>query len=311
MTLSSDPALSASASAGLHGARASFALQELPVALPSVLRSPVGASARRVVAAALFPARAAIAFGHASIGVAQLVQPGGPIRLLHLLSSVTADDRPLGQAMQPGGVIDRVLDEDGVVSLLSQSDGVLDRIIARDGFLDRILAKGEAVDRLLEPGGFVERLLSRNGLVDRLLATDGTVDRLIAPGGALDRVLAPDGPLDRLLAEEGAVDRLLAADGTVDRLLAPGGVLDQLVGEDGIVERLGGLIENIDRLGPVLTSLESVVNGMDDSVKSLEGNLDKLAAALAPLSDIAGLVPGTRRRLAARQTSPDATSAPT
>ena len=77
--------------------------------------------------------------------------------LLQQISTLTSEDRALGQAMRPGGPL----------------------------------------DRLLEPGGPVDRLTAPGGLLDRLLVPGGALDRLTAPGGPLDRVLADDGALDR------------------------------------------------------------------------------------------------------------------
>jgi len=112
-----------------------------------------------LVSLATFPARVAIAFGEASLGVARLVAPDGPVRLLYQAAAVTSEDRPLGKAMAEGGVVDRVLDENGVVS------------------------------RLTEVGGPLDRLIEEGGVIDRVVAPDGTFDRLMAKEGAIDRML--------------------------------------------------------------------------------------------------------------------------
>ncbi|MBJ8347941.1 hypothetical protein [Antrihabitans sp. YC2-6] len=156
---------------------------------------------------ATFPVRALVAFGEASIGVAKLVSPEGPVRLAGKLSDLTAEDRPLGKALAPGGVVDRVLEEDGVVA--------------------RLTAPGGPLDRLMEPGG--------------------AIDRITAPGGPMDRFLAREGAIDRILEEGGILDRLLAEEGLVEQLVEQGGIIDRLAEALEQISKIGPLIESLDR----------------------------------------------------------------
>lgn len=135
-----------------------------------------------------FPFRVAVAFGEASIGVAKLVDPQGPTRFANQVSDLTAEDRPLGKALAPGGIVDRVLEEDGVLA--------------------RLTAPGGALDRMIEPGGPVDRIMAPNGPVDRLLAQEGAIDRMLEEGGIIDRLLAKEGLIEQLVAEDGILDKL-------------------------------------------------------------------------------------------------------
>ena len=255
------------------------------VSLVSVVPRPSSVTWSRATEAALFPARVAVAFGQASIGVAQLVAPDGPARLLYLLSSITAPDRPIGKAVQPGGIVDRILDDNGVLA------------------------------RLSEPGGVLDRLIAEGGVIDRVLKRDGALDRILAPGGLVDRVIEPGGVLDRLLEQEGAIERIIAPGGVLDRLLDREGLLEQLVAEDGIIVRLGDLMETIVRLEPILAGLEPVVGGVQVAASGIErsaGGIDRSAAGLdesaralvellGPVVDIVERLPGARRRAAVRR----------
>ncbi len=136
----------------------------------------------------IFPVRVAVAFGEASIGVARLVSPGGPVRLVEQVAAMTAEDRPLGKAIAPGGVVDRVLDDQGVVARLTEVGGTLDRMIESGGPIDRIMAADGPVDRLLAREGAIERMLAEGGVIDRLLAQEGLIEQLVEEGGIIDRL---------------------------------------------------------------------------------------------------------------------------
>jgi hypothetical protein len=154
-----------------------------------------------------FPVRVAIAFGEASIGVAKLVDPDGPLRMANQVSTMTAADQPLGRAMAPGGVLDRLLAEDGIVARLSTPGGPL--------------------DRLMEPGG--------------------AVDRVTAPGGPLERLLSDDGALERVLAKGGVLDQLLAEQGLIQQLVEDGGIIERVTDSLERIARIGPVIESLDR----------------------------------------------------------------
>lgn len=121
-----------------------------------------------------------------------------------------------------------------------------------------------------------ERLGGEHGLV-RLVTLLGELT------GALDRLATPGGVLDRVLAEDALLDRLLTEDGFVDKLVAEGGTLDQLL-------ELGATLE---RIQPRLQALEQLI-------PSLQESADALQQAVGPLGDLAGRLPGTRKRAAAR-----------
>ncbi len=164
-----------------------------------------------------------------------LTDPNGPIALLQRLAEVTADDRPLGQAMAPGGALDRILDDEGPIQ--------------------RLARPGSPVDRFLQEGGGLDHLVEQGGPIDRVLSDGGALDRITAPGGILDRILGPEGLAERLLAEQGFIDKLTADGGTLDQLVALG--------------------ETIERLQEAVVTLN---------------------AAVEPLSELVGRIPGGRRR---------------
>jgi len=182
-----------------------------------------------IIGMVFFPARVAVAFGQASIGVAKLVDPDGPIRLAYVFADILSPDRPIGQAL------------------------------ARGGLLDRLLAEESVLVRLAEPGGALDRLIAEGGAVERALANDGPLNRVIEPGGLLDRLVEQEGPIDRMLAEDGVIDRLLAKEGLIEQLVETGGIID----------RLASVMETIDRLGPVFESLDPSIRGIDNSAAVL------------------------------------------
>ena len=116
----------------------------------------------------------------------------------------------------------------------------------------------------------------------------GYAERLTAVVGALDRLTRDSGALDRLLREEGLLDRLLADDGTLERLTAEGGTLDQLV----------ALGQTLEAIAPRLQELGAVVPELHRSV-------DTLSDAVGPLGELAGRLPGARRRVLAVAPSPE------
>jgi hypothetical protein len=119
---------------------------------------------------------------------ASLSDPGGPIRLVNVVSEVLDPDRPLGRALAAGGTIDRLLAE----------GGALDQLAADGGPLDRLLEAGGALDRVTRPGGVLDRLLVEEGLLDRLLTEDGFVEKLVAEGGTLEQLVALGATLERI-----------------------------------------------------------------------------------------------------------------
>ncbi len=131
---------------------------------------------------------------------------------------------------------------------------------------------------LVAPEGPVRR---EGGYAERLMA-------VIGEGGPLDRLTREDGVLDRMLREEGLLDRLLADDGTLERLTAEGGTLDQLV----------ALGETLEAIAPRLEELGAVVPELHRSV-------DALSDAVGPIGELAGRLPGARRRTLAAAPSPE------
>jgi hypothetical protein len=130
---------------------------------------------------------------------ATLADPDGPMSLVRTLAAATAEDRPLGRAVAPGGTLDRLFADDGPVQRILQADGVLDRLFAEDGPLERLVAADGALDRVTRPGGALDRLLQEEGLLERLLVDDGFVDRLVAEGGTLDQLIALGTTLERIV----------------------------------------------------------------------------------------------------------------
>lgn len=171
-----------------------------------------------------------------------LQEERGVVQLANTISELIAPERPLGKALEPGGIVDRFADEDGPFI----------RLIGEDGPLFRLLA----------PGGPAERLLGE----------DGPVFRMLAPGGPADRLLAKDGPLHRFLEPGGPLDRMLAEDGDLERLLAPGGVVEQLLEDDGVLERLvrpGGTLDQLASLGDAIPNLHAAVEILSSTVEPL------------------------------------------
>lgn len=177
--------------------------------------------------------------------------PNGPVALMQRLAAVTAEDRPLGKAMAPGGSLDRILAEDGVAQRLTEP--------------------GSAMDRFLVEGGGLDLLVAEGGPLDRLLASGGALDRITSPGGALDRILAEEGALDRITAEGGVMDRILGDGGLAERLLAEQGFVEKLTVEGGTLEQLIGLGDTIERLQEAVVVLNSVVEPLSDLVGRIPG----------------------------------------
>ncbi|MFD3810157.1 ABC transporter [Rhodococcus sp. NPDC058639] len=222
---------------------------------------------------------------YSALGAVGFPDARSSMGLLQQLSTLTSEDRGLGQAMRPGGPLDRLLEPGGPV--------------------DRLTAPRGLLDRLLEPGGALDRLTAPGGPLDRVLADDGALDRLLSDGGLLDRMTAPEGPLERLLAQDGAVERLTAPGGIVDvatrpggvveRALAPGGVLEVLLAEQGALDRLltkGGPLDQIESLAATLAELTPGIISMNASVDMLRETVELLRGAVGPLGDLAGRLPG-------------------
>ncbi len=100
---------------------------------------------------------------------AVLSDPRGPMSLVNTLAAATAEDRPLGRAMAPGGTLDRLLAEDGPLYRILQEGGVLDRVLQEEGLLDRLLTED----------GFVEKLVAEGGTLDQLVALGATLEQML------------------------------------------------------------------------------------------------------------------------------------
>ena len=181
-----------------------------------------------------------------------IADPHGPVALMQRLAAVTSDDRPLGQAMAPGGALDRVLAEDGVARRLTEPGSAIDRFLGEGGGLDMLVAVG----------GPLDRLLTRGGALDRVTAEGGPLDRVLSEQGALDRITAQGGVLERLLGAGGLGERLLADDGFVEKLTVDGGTLDQLIGLGDTIERLQ---ESVVMLNAAVEPLSDLVNRIPGS----------------------------------------------
>jgi len=192
---------------------------------------------------------------------AVLSDPRGPMNVVNTVASLIDPQRPLGQALAPGGTVDRLL--------------------AEEGPLYRLMLEGGTLDRLLTEDGPVERLLMEDGALERLVVEDGPLERLLEAGGALDRLTRQGGVLDRLLQDDGLMDRLLSEDGFVEKLVADGGTLDQLVA-------LGSTLE---RIQPGLAELLALIPELHASVTTLN-------QSVGPLGELANRIPGGRRRQA-------------
>lgn len=178
-----------------------------------------------------------------------IADPNGPVALLQRLAAVTAEDRPLGKAMAPGGALDRILADDGVAHRLTEPGSAMDRFLGEGGGLDVLVAEGGPLDRLLASGGALDRITAKGGALDRILSEEGALDRITAEGGVMDRILGDDGLADRLLADDGFIEKLTADGGTLDQLIGLGETIERLqeavVALNGIVEPLSDLVGRI------------------------------------------------------------------
>ena len=149
---------------------------------------------------ATLPFRVGVAYAQASMGIAQLFAPGGPIRVVYRLADLTDEDRPLGAALAPGGTVDRLVAEGGVLVQLTDVSGPV----------GRLLAAGGPVDRLGRPGGPLDRAMDEDGLFDQLLGEDGVVDQLMQVSELLTRLVPMvdglDEPARRLAEAAGALN---------------------------------------------------------------------------------------------------------
>ncbi len=82
--------------------------------------------------------------------------------------------------------------------------------------------------------------------------------------------------MDRALAENGILETLLSEGGAFERLIAEGGPLDQIV---ALSETLTALAPNLERMSASIDLLQETVGGI-------------LSAAVGPLGDLAGKLPG-------------------
>ncbi len=196
------------------------------------------AIATRLVDVATLPLRLGVAFTRTTLQLGRLTAADGPIlrpggygERLDVLRELTSPDRPLGQILADGGL--------------------LDRLLAADGALERLLGDGGALDRLVEEGG----------VLDRLLAAGGALDRITAPGGVLDKVLQPDGLADRMLTDDGFVEKLIAQGGTLDQLIELGETLESIRPRlVQLAELIPDLSSAVDALGRSVTPLGELAN---------------------------------------------------
>lgn len=166
----------------------------------------------------------------------------------------------------------------------------LGELVAPDGPVRRDGGYAERLRAVIGEGGHVERVA--RVLTDPAgpLALVNALGEALAADRPLGRALAADGALDRLLRDGGLLDRFLAEDGTLEKLTAEGGTLDQLV----------ALGETLEAIAPRLAELGVVIPELRVSVTTLH-------ETVGPLSDLAGRLPGGKRKaLAASPRSDDA-----
>lgn len=223
--------------------------------------------------AVTLPWRLAVAATRATLAVGQLAAPDGPIR-------------------RPGGYAELILEVIGERGYLAR----LMELVRDDAgpmrlanTLTELIAPDRPLGRLLERDGVLDRLMADDGPVLRLLARDGALERLLEEGGALDRLVSDDGVLERLLAPGGAVDRLTAPDGLIDTVLMQDGFVDKLIAEGGTLDQLVSLGETLENIKPQLDALTTLVPELSDAASALH-------KAVGPLGDLAGRLPGGRRR---------------
>ncbi|AEF39707.1 hypothetical protein [Hoyosella subflava] len=94
---------------------------------------------------------------------ALLANPYGPVALLRAITSATAPDRPLGQALERGGMIEHVFDHNGLIDKVFQSGGFVERVLTENGLAERmvhlmenLVAIAPAIDGLQEPLARIE-----------------------------------------------------------------------------------------------------------------------------------------------------------
>lgn len=246
-----------------------------------------------------YPARLGVALSRAVLGLGYLASPTGPVM------RDGGYGQRLAQVAGPGGLLERVeqilADERGLVSL----GNTVAEITSPDRPLGQALAPGGIVDRMLAEDGPLVPLLADNGPVFRLLAPGGPIDRIAADDGPLYRFLAPDGPLDRLLSQEGAIEHILEPGGLIDQLLEEEGILESLLRPGGTLEQLVALGDTIQKLIPTLDALVPIIGSLDETVPDLHAAVNVLNATVEPLSHLANRVPIGRKRAALAATPPE------
>lgn len=92
-----------------------------------------------------------------------LANPYGPIALLRAITSATAPDRPLGQALEKDGMIEQIFERNGLIDKVFQSGGFVERVITENGLAERMIglmenlvAVAPAIDGLHEPIARIE-----------------------------------------------------------------------------------------------------------------------------------------------------------
>lgn len=209
----------------------------------------------------------------------RLGDPEGPLARIEQLALLTADDRPLGRVLAPGGP--------------------LDRLLAQEGVIDRLMADGGTLDRLLFPGGPLDRLLAEDGPLDRLLAPDGPVDRVLAEGGAVSQIGDLSETLGRLADLEESLRALGALGDSLGRLAAVANALESLAesakGLPELPDRVASMEAQVETIGAQLTRLEPALDLLSSSVGSLQDSAQQLSGAVVPLGRVVERLPGGRR----------------
>ncbi|MEO8966896.1 MAG: hypothetical protein ABI427_04960 [Solirubrobacteraceae bacterium] len=117
-------------------------------------------------AIATLPARAAVAGAEPVIATGRLVARDGPVRCAggyEQLGVLTAEDRPLGRALGPGGIVDRLLRQGGLRDHVLTTVGTVERLVHPDGTMNRLLANEGTLDRPLAPAERLPRRGRRAG----------------------------------------------------------------------------------------------------------------------------------------------------
>lgn len=175
----------------------------------------------------------------------------------------------------------------------------LGRLVAADGPVRRPQGYADRLMAVIGEGGLVDRIATvvtdpdgPRRIVDQVadtLAPDRPLGQALAPGGAVDRLVESGGALERLTRSGGVLERLLAEDGLLDRLLTEDGFVEKLVAEGGTLDQLVALGDTLERIQPRLDTLARLVPDLHASVTALN-------EVVEPLGQLAGRIPGARRK---------------